>query len=311
MSWFSDIVEYILPGEDEKGLIKNLFGSDDDDYLKAGTYTSGTPVTRTSGTPVTRTSGTPVEAGSAEYKAMMDAMLGLPEGYEATYYYPDVGTTTTGKTYTDHQEFLDMLEGLGPQDLGEGLSATYGYDDPKSDYTVDYPLSGLPGAATSGGGGTPKAIKAIEDIIKYLWGGAEAGASGIASGIGGLMGSELGQLALLNYMKNKDEAARDIPMGQQAYGSSEVYGNVGAPDYRVFNIQPALMPGVAYANVGTPTPPPPMRQGGIAGLASPEGPGDITLAKLEPGEFVVTKKATDNIGAQNLYRMMKQAEGMS
>ena len=167
---------------------------------------------------------------------------------------------------------------------------------------------GTPGAATSGGG-TPKAIKAIEDIIKSLGRGAEAGASGIASGIGGLMESELGQLALLNYMRNKDKAARDIPMGQQAFGSSEVYGNVGAPDYRVFNIQPALMPGVAYANVAQPETPPPMQQGGIAGLASQKGPGDITLAKLEPGEFVVTKKATDNIGAQNLYRMMKQAEG--
>ena len=116
------------------------------------------------------------------------------------------------------------------------------------------------------------------------------------------MDSELGQLALLNYMRNKDKAARNIPMGQQAYGSSEVYGNVGAPDYRVFNIQPALMPGVAYANTPPPTTPPVMKGGGL---------GDITLAKLEPGEFVVTKKATDNIGAQNLYRMMKQWEGMS
>ena len=70
------------------------------------------------------------------------------------------------------------------------------------------------------------------------------------------------------------------------------------------------MPGVAYANVAQPeTPPVPMRHGGIASLASQEGPGDITLAKLEPGEFEMTKKATDNIGAQNLYRMMKQAEG--
>ena len=162
-------------------------------------------------------------------------------------------------------------------------------------------VGGTPRAGTSSGG-TPKAIKAIEDIFKYLWGGAEEGASGIASGIGRIMDSELGQLALLNYMRNKDKAARNIPMGQQAYGSSEVYGNVGAPDYRVFNIQPALMPGVAYANTPPPTTPPGMKGGGL---------GDITLAKLEPGEFVVTKKATDNIGAQNLYRMMKQWEGMS
>ena len=40
------------------------------------------------------------------------------------------------------------------------------------------------------------------------------------------------------------------------------------------------------------------------------GLGDITLARLEPGEFVMTKKATDNIGARNLYKLMKQAEGM-
>ena len=300
-NWFSDVWEYIVPGEDKKGLFKNIFESDDDydDYIEAGTYTSGTPA----------------KGGSAESKAMMDLLFGLSEGEEATYDYPDVGTTTTGKTYTDYQDFLDMLEGFGPQDLGEGLSATYGYDDPKSDYDVFWGNealpkgwtadSGLTGGAPSGGGG------GIIDFFKSLLGGAEAGASGIARGIGGLMDSTLGQLALLNYMRNKDKAARDIPMGQQAYGSSEVYGNVGAPDYRVFNIQPALMPGVAYANVGTPPPPPPMQHGGIAGLASREGPGDITLAKLEPGEFVVTKKATDNIGAQNLYRMMKQAEGMS
>ena len=75
-------------------------------------------------------------------------------------------------------------------------------------------------------------------------------------------------------------------------------GGEGSPiDYRVFNIQPALMPGVAYANVGKPEG---MKGGGL---------GDVTLAKLEPGEFVVTKKAVDNIGAQNLYKMMKQAEG--
>ena len=67
------------------------------------------------------------------------------------------------------------------------------------------------------------------------------------------------------------------------------------------NIQPALMPGVAYANAPPPTPPG-MKGGGL---------GDITLARLEPGEFVITKKAVDNVGAQNLYKMMRQWEGMS
>ena len=49
------------------------------------------------------------------------------------------------------------------------------------------------------------------------------------------------------------------------------------------------------------------QQGGIMGL---EGYGDITPAFLEPGEFVFTKKATDNIGAKRLYKLMKQAEQM-
>jgi len=159
---------------------------------------------------------------------------------------------------------------------------------------------GTPGAATSGGGG-------IIDFFKSLLGGADKAVGAVGSGVGSLMNSKIGQLAMLNYLNNKRESQINIPIGQEAYG-----GGGNQADYRVMNLLPALMPGVAYANVAQPEtpPPPPMRQGGIAGLASREGPGDITLAKLEPGEFVVTKKATDNIGAQNLYRMMKQAEGM-
>jgi hypothetical protein len=49
------------------------------------------------------------------------------------------------------------------------------------------------------------------------------------------------------------------------------------------------------------------KEGGITSLS--EGPGDVTLAKLEPGEFVMTRKATKNIGARNLYDLMKRAEG--
>jgi len=49
------------------------------------------------------------------------------------------------------------------------------------------------------------------------------------------------------------------------------------------------------------------KEGGLTSLS--EGPGDVTLAKLEPGEFVMTRKATQNIGAKNLYDLMKRAEG--
>jgi len=48
--------------------------------------------------------------------------------------------------------------------------------------------------------------------------------------------------------------------------------------------------------------------GGVMGLKKRYG--DITPAFLEPGEFVFTKKATDNIGAKRLYKLMKQAEEM-
>ena len=203
---------------------------------------------------------------------------------------------------------INTLLGYGDPNDPYGIGA--GYEnafDSNTDYTIlenllfgEDPGGGetSPGEATSDGSG-------ILGLIKALWGGANKAVGAVGSGIGSLLNSKVGQLALLNYLNNKRESQINIPIGQEAYG-----GGGDQADYRVMNLQPALMPGVAYANVAQPeTPPPPMRHGGIASLASQEGPGDITLAKLEPGEFVMTKKATDNIGAQNLYRMMKQAEG--
>ena len=127
-------------------------------------------------------------------------------------------------------------------------------------------------------------------------------AQGIMSGVGDVVNSPVGQLALLNYLKNQRDQDIKIPIGQEAYGGGQGLGSM--PDYRIFNLQPALMPGVGYANA----PPPEMKHGGIASLD--QGPGDITLARLEPGEFVMTRKATDNIGAKNLYKLMKEAERM-
>ena len=143
-----------------------------------------------------------------------------------------------------------------------------------------------------------KRMPKLAGFLNRILGGANTAIDTVGGGIGGLLNSTLGQLAMLNYMKNKNKDIMDIPVG---WGDGGGGGGDGSPiDYRVFNLQPALMPGVAYANVAPPVPPPEMRGGGL---------GDVTLAKLEPGEFVVTKKAVDNIGAQNLYRMMKQAEG--
>ena len=138
---------------------------------------------------------------------------------------------------------------------------------------------------------------------------AGAGGTGLLGGIGGLLGgvgeSPLGQLLLFKYLKDKRDSDLHVPIGQQAFAQGNA-ASENVPDYRIFNLQPALMPGVGYANQA----PPGMKHGGIASLSS-EGPGDITLAKLEPGEFVMTRKATQNIGAQNLYKLMKEAERMS
>ena len=148
----------------------------------------------------------------------------------------------------------------------------------------------------------------LETILGFV--GGKRGknrAQGIMSGVGGgitdFANSTVGQLLLANYLKNKDKADKNIPIGQEAYGGGQGLGSM--PDYRIFNLQPALMPGVGYANA----PPPEMKHGGLASLD--QGPGDITLARLEPGEFVMTRKATDNIGAKNLYRLMKEAERMA
>ena len=153
-----------------------------------------------------------------------------------------------------------------------------------------------PPAAASGifsGDRFPK----LADFFNKIFGGASTAADTLGGGLGGLLNSTLGQLAMLNYMKNKNKDYMDVPVGWGDGGGGGGGGDGSPIDYRVFNLQPALMPGVAYANVGKPEG---MKGGGL---------GDVTLAKLEPGEFVVTKKAVDNIGAQNLYKMMKQAEG--
>ena len=147
---------------------------------------------------------------------------------------------------------------------------------------------------------TPQWLKVIGDLLGF--GGSKDGKrQGILSGggqDGGGLGT-LGKLLLANYLAKKDEGpAGVVPIGAEAYGG----GLESLPDYRVMNLQPALLPGVAYANAPPPTTPPGMKGGGL---------GDITLARLEPGEFVITKKAVDNVGAQNLYKMMRQWEGMS
>ena len=147
-------------------------------------------------------------------------------------------------------------------------------------------------------------------------GGSSTGLAGLLQGLmgggannNGLFGGSgletLIKLAMINKLRkqDRDDPNEVVPIGSDAFAAVGQGQGLGTmPDYRTFNIQPALMPGVGYANA----PPPGMKQGGVS-----DGPGDITLARLEPGEFVMTRKATDNIGAKNLYKLMKNAERMN
>jgi hypothetical protein len=200
-------------------------------------------------------------------------------------------------------------------------------------------------------------------ILSMLFGGAGSGKKGGGGILGNLIGgsknmldNDLIKILLGKKLLDDDRkggSAAYVPIGQEAYG-----GGGGQPSYQISNIQPALLPGMAYANQPTtynadppPTAPPPgmqggglashnhpqlhshahgsrpndipgmpgmqdlllrpdgMQAGGIASLENRmEGPGDITKAMLEPGEFVMTRKATENLTPEYLYNLMNQAE---
>ena len=287
-----------------------------------------------------------------------------------TGYFDDPDWLSKGFDDDEFINFLNNFDFDDPKaDWAGGINSLRGWEtDPSGKYSVNVgsilgdPTSGFQTSKdyldylnkdwSTGGGGTPapaasgifsgKRMPKVAGFLNKILGGAGTAADTLGGGIGDLLNSTLGQLAMLNYMKNKNKDVMDIPTGWGDGGGGG--GGDGSPiDYRVFNLQPALMPGVAYANVGKPegmkyggsvypsvnpalprppfdprrhwTPPQPKKQRGYGqaqegrGGMKDGGLGDVTLAKLEPGEFVVTKKAVDNIGAQNLYKMMKQAEG--
>jgi hypothetical protein len=254
-NWLSDAWEWLVPGEDDQGIFKNIFGSDETEYEDISSFDPNL-----------------IDDLLAEYgEGGLDTLLPTEE----MDWMDDLGFSF-GDWEAD--DYPDPFQGTGTWD-------TWGGDD-------------LPDTGIFGGTLGPKLANLFLGS-----GGTRGGGGQSRDGLGGLLNSTMGQLAMLNYMKNKNKDYMDVPVGwgDGAGGG----GGDGSPiDYRVFNLQPALMPGVAYANVGTqsppPTTPPGMKGGGL---------GDITLAKLEPGEFVVTKKAVDNVGAKNLYKMMQQWEG--
>ena len=262
-NWLSDAWEWLVPGEDDQGIFKNIFGGDED-------YESEFDDELLSDLGIDP--NTPQNTWEEQLDALTDTIMPMPESQ-----------------WTDDAGYEDWLDNMLS---GRGFSTTEDlYQSTMDEFNA--PETGIFGGTLG-----PKLANLFLGS-----GGTRGGGGQSRDGLGGLLNSTMGQLAMLNYMKNKNKDYMDVPVGWGDGGGGG--GGGGSPiDYRVFNLQPALMPGVAYANVGTqsppPTTPPGMKGGGL---------GDITLAKLEPGEFVVTKKAVDNVGAQNLYKMMKQWEG--
>lgn len=147
-------------------------------------------------------------------------------------------------------------------------------------------------------------------------------------GGGGVLDTVLkGVLAKRLLDQDSPNPADIVPMGLNAFGYTP--GMVEAlknDSYRIGNLKPALIQGQQYANLDpenmpTSTPIATAEAGGIMGLEAgtmvnpnrmdDNGPGDITPAFLEPGEFVMTRPATQVLGARNLYKLMKDAERMA
>mgnify|MGYP003111466945 FL=1 len=159
--------------------------------------------------------------------------------------------------------------------------------------------------------------------------GGSGGASSGGFGGGGILDTVLKGIVAKRLLDQDSPNPADlVPMGLNAFGYTPAMTEALKNDnYRIANLQPALIQGQQYANLdpekmpaGTPIAT--AEAGGIMGLQEGgmmmnpnrmdnNGPGDITPAFLEPGEFVMTRPATQVLGARNLYKLMKDAEGMA
>jgi LysM repeat protein len=157
----------------------------------------------------------------------------------------------------------------------------------------------------------------IGNFVRNIFGSGQNQNQGI---FGGGAVNNLANLAIIKKILDQPtgrDPAELIPMGQSAFGyTPQQIANI--PSYRIGNLTPALIEGQKYANV---KPVAKAEAGGIMGLKAggkidpnrmdDDGPGDITPAFLEPGEFVMTRPATRVLGARNLYKLMKEAEQMA
>ena len=184
----------------------------------------------------------------------------------------------------------------------------------------------------------PKSGGGLGGFLGNIFGGGATTPGTNQGGLGSLLGNIGGGGGVLDTVlkgvlakrlldQDSPNPADIVPMGLNAFGYTP--GMIEAlknDSYRIGNLKPALIQGQQYANLDpenmpTSTPIATAEAGGIMGLEAgtmvnpnrmdDNGPGDITPAFLEPGEFVMTRPATQVLGARNLYKLMKDAERMA
>jgi len=256
----------------------------------------------------------------------------------------------------DDTSFLDMFDDTNYYGADQDMSSNIDYNDlfdkegNFTGYNYESPFTPEDETGIFGGTAGPKMRKVASEFFSKLIGGGSGGKkktgggitdllSALAGGSKNMLDNDLIKILLGKKLLDDDRkggSAGYVPIGQEAYG-----GGGGQPSYQISNLQPALLPGMAYANQPTTynaDPPPGMQAGGLTsipqgnkglaklprdvrnkmgymqagGVASLEnimdGPGDVTQAMLEPGEFVMTRKATENLTPEYLYKLMHQAE---
>jgi len=214
---------------------------------------------------------------------------------------------TPQEDYSDYSWIDDLLaEAEGDSETsGEDAGGPFGWGIlPGLRDTLFGSGEGPLGGNVLGGGGILGAILGLGGQGGGGGGGGEAGEGGLGSFLSGA--NPLMQFLAMKSLMG-DQKGGGAPVGQQAYGQAEPFNY---QDYQPTNLTPALMPGVGYANMG---PPPDVRIPEVPGMmhGGDVRPGDITFAKLEPGEFVIQKPAVDAVGIETLEQINNMGNGGS
>ena len=164
----------------------------------------------------------------------------------------------------------------------------------------------LGGNILGGGEGGSGILGAILGLGGQGGGGLLGGGAGGEGGLGSFLSgaNPLMQFLMMKSLMKNDGGGGSVPIGGEAYGGPKF----NYQDYQPTNLQPALMPGVGYANV---RPPDVGIPGMMHGGSTDQRPGDITFAKLEPGEFVIQKPAVDAVGIETLEQINNMGNGRS